>query len=97
GRILDLLRHADLGITGAKAVERRPSAQGFGAIALTMLREDHGELRDGRWVEPELAHRSNGEGEVPLPWGSESAGTHRIFSLAGPWLDILAKGHTACV
>jgi len=27
----------------------------------------------------------------------ESAGTHRLFALAGPWLDILENGYTVCI
>jgi AAA15 family ATPase/GTPase len=46
---------------------------------------------------PELIHRASGNTEVALPWQSESAGTHRLFALAGPWLDILGNGYTVCV
>ena len=53
-------------------------------------------LKD-RWLKPELTHRGSGATELPLPWESESAGTHRFFGLAGPWLDILSKGYTVCV
>ena len=32
-----------------------------------------------------------------MPWESESAGTRRLFELAGPWLDIVSNGYTVCV
>ena len=99
-RILDLLRHADLGVTGAKAVDRSPTAIPFSEIEAFFRNPQerlHEKLPQKRRAEPELTHRSSGDGEVPLPWASESAGTHRIFSLAGPWLDILAKGSIACI
>lgn len=44
-----------------------------------------------------LVHRdSSGEG-VSLPWSAESAGTRRLFTLAGPLLDILRKGQVVCI
>lgn len=44
-----------------------------------------------------LVHR-NGIGEgVSLPWSAESAGTRRLFTLAGPLLDILNKGQVVCI
>lgn len=44
-----------------------------------------------------LIHRSaTGEG-TPLPWSAESAGTRRLFTLAGPLLDILRKGQVVCI
>lgn len=96
-RIIELLRHADLGVTGARVVERRPPAEELKRIETTLPPELQERFRKERWLLPELTHRG-GEGvEVPLPWISESAGTHRFFSLAGPWLDILENGYTVCV
>jgi AAA15 family ATPase/GTPase len=38
-------------------------------------------------------HPSSDNGErVPLEFKDESAGTRRLFELAGPWLDVLDKG-----
>ena len=34
---------------------------------------------------------------MPLGWDRESAGTHRLFALVGPWLHILKSGLTVCV
>ncbi len=44
-----------------------------------------------------LSHRGPGGQNVPLPWEVESAGTTRLFSLAGPWLAILSVGRTVCI
>ena len=44
-----------------------------------------------------LSHRGRGPETVPFPWEAESAGTHRLFGLAGPWLDILENGYTVCM
>jgi AAA15 family ATPase/GTPase len=50
-----------------------------------------------KWLQPELTHRTNSGQAVPLPWQRESAGTHRLFALVGPWLHILRSGYTVCV
>jgi hypothetical protein len=87
-RILELLRHADLGVANVQVSQ---------------------EESDGTWAEilnrwmvkmplrVELGHRSRGKKPVPMPWETESAGTHRLFALAGPWLDLLEKGDTVCI
>ena len=97
GRIVELLRHADLGVTGARVIEERPPEE----EVEKMLKSTPPDLRErilkDRWLKPELAHRGSGVTELPLPWDSESAGTHRLFGLAGPWLDILSNGYTVCV
>ena len=92
-RILNLLRHADLGVTAAQAVEE-DDLQNRVAKLPPDLREKF-PLEFG--LRPVLAHRSNSTEEVPLPWENESLGTKALFALAGPWLDILDKGLTVCV
>jgi AAA15 family ATPase/GTPase len=54
-------------------------------------------FRKDLYLQAQLAHRSSGGTERLLPWDSESAGTDRLLALAGPWLDILSNGYTACV
>ncbi|HXR08336.1 MAG TPA: ATP-binding protein [Candidatus Acidoferrum sp.] len=95
-RIVKLLRYADLGVTGARIIEKRPPEgvekmlKNLGPVARESILMD-------RWTKPELTHRGSGATDLPLPWASESAGTHRFFGLAGPWLDILSNGYTVCV
>lgn len=97
-RIIELLRHADIGVTGATAVEKRPSAEELEKYVANMSAELKDQfLRKERWLRPELTH-SGAEGmPITLPWESESAGTQRLFALAGPWLDILKQGRVVCV
>lgn len=97
GRILRILRHADLGITGARSVDSptpEPETLQFIEHFPPDLREH---IRNQVRVEPQLSHRAPGGKSIPLPWKSESAGTHRFFSLIGPWLDILHSGYTVCI
>jgi hypothetical protein len=95
-QIVDLLRHADLGITNASAVEQLPSEAEMNRIAASLPPEKRADLWKQTWLKPQLSHRA-GQAQIPLPWESESAGTHRLFALAGPWLDILANGYVVCV
>jgi len=96
-RIVELLRHADIGVSGARAIETftdEEYLEMFINSAPERLREV---LRKRRRLRPELTHTGARASEIPLPWQTESAGTHRLFALAGPWLDILSKGSVACV
>ncbi len=97
-QIVALLHHADLGITGAKAIEYQltfdPAVEKVvGSFPKDILER----LRAAVHSRPELTHRGRGSSEMPLPWESESAGTKRFFSLLGPWLDILRLGRVVCV
>ena len=96
-RIVEMLRHADIGVTNARVIEERPPDEEVEKLFTKMPAEARERLLKERWLKPELAHRCSGGTELPLPWDSESAGTHRLFGLAGPWLDILSNGFTACV
>ena len=99
-RIIELLRHADLGVTSAKAIEQRPPTKDLKdleELAAHLPPEVQDRLREEKWLQPELTHRGSKAAEVALPWPLESAGTHRYFSLVGPWLDILSNGYTVCI
>ncbi len=99
-RIVELLRHADLGVLDARAVEGSFSPDFEHAAKLIALsssqRATLEQLRKKLPRQPELTHRGSA-GEVALPWSVESAGTQRFFALAGPWLDILRNGSTVCI
>jgi ABC-type ATPase involved in cell division len=95
--IVNLLRRADIGVTDAAVLERQPSPEQL-ELVLSLLPENAREgARKARWLTPELSHRGPGQRSLPLPWESESAGTHRVFAVAGPWLDILNRGYVVCI
>ncbi len=96
-RIIELIRHADIGVTNARVIEERPPEEEIEKMFTNIPAEAREKIIKDRWLKPELAHRGNGPTELPLPWESESAGTHRLFGLAGPWLDILSNGYIVCV
>lgn len=100
-RILALLRHADLGVQDARVHEEKPEAgllEALEKMKLSLPQEMQDRLAKGelKSMAVELAHKGAKE-NIFLPWDAESAGTHRLFALAGPWLDILEKGHTVCI
>jgi hypothetical protein len=101
-RIVGLLRHADLGVTGARLIDQRPSDEVFERTSKTVAevvkdKEMLAFVLKDMWLKPELTHRGSGATEMPLPWESESDGTRRFFELALAWLDILRKGYTVCL
>jgi AAA15 family ATPase/GTPase len=95
-QIVELLRHADLGVIGARVVERRPPDEEVEKFAPDLPPDVRERILKDRWLQPELVHRGSNSADLPLPWDTESAGTHRFFGLAGPWLDILSNGYTVC-
>jgi len=97
GKIVQLLRHADLGVTGAGVVENRPPADFLEDLLENAPPEIRKQVRNNKWLIPELSHYSGQSSPIPLPWDVESAGTRRLFALAGPWLDILKRGRVVCI
>jgi len=95
--IRSLLRHADLGVVDAAVTElQRPTA--FSQWPLAAGAESAKEqLQRVRQLVPELSHQGPQKSTFVLPWEKESAGTHRLFGLAGPWLDILQNGYVMFV
>lgn len=95
--IVKLLQHADIGVSDAGVVENPPDDATLADWINNAPEDVRDELRKKKWLLPELRHRGVGSMAVPLPWGTESEGTRRLFALAGPWLDILNKGLAVCV
>ncbi|HUU20941.1 MAG TPA: ATP-binding protein [Phycisphaerae bacterium] len=93
GEILALLADADLGITDVRVKRRRRRAEGI-SVGAVLTAKDFKEPP----FDVELVHTNAETGyEVPLRLPEESDGTKRIFELAGPWLDAMARGYTVFV
>lgn len=95
--IVKLLRHADLGVVGVRAVEMFPDGAFPDGLFRELRKEMQEELLKAKLTKPELTHQGQAGAEVVLPWTLESTGTHRFFALVGPWLAILHKGGTVCI
>jgi hypothetical protein len=100
-KIMEVLRHADLGVVDALAIEKEPDEEVFKFLqslpAEVTNSFKQGDDKRPRFKEPQLVHQGPGQGRMPLEWDRESAGTQRLFSLIGPWFDILANGYTICI
>jgi hypothetical protein len=100
-KIMNVLRHADLGIVDAVAIEKEPDDDFLKFLQslpneVSESMKQRGDKRP-RFMEPQLLHQGPGKSRTPLDWDRESAGTHRLFALIGPWLDILENGYTVCI
>jgi len=93
-QVIHLLRHADFGVCNARAFEK-PWERGD--FPDEIPREAMEALKKKTRLDVSQAHRAAGQSTVELPWNAESAGTHRFFGLAGPWLEILANGYVVCI
>lgn len=87
--VVKLLRHGDLGILSAKATEHEIKRDDLPEFLPTEMIE---QLLNAKRIEVSLGHRGAQGREFPLPWEDESSGTQKLFSLAGPWLDMLENG-----
>ncbi|MGH8729812.1 MAG: AAA family ATPase, partial [Burkholderiales bacterium] len=95
-RVLELLNAADLSIDDIEIELKKgqhisvtfDTAKGV----QTQVTPDH----DVQIIK--FRHKANQDGDSTLlDAGDESTGTQRLFALAGPWLDVLAKGRVLFV
>lgn len=107
-RIVGLLRDADVGVTAVEVREREMSLDDLGEtipkpIQDAVLKAMNEKMSLGtadRITQTEwgLVHRADRDAPIVLDFDEEeSAGTRRIFSLAGPWIDILDNGYTVVI
>lgn len=100
-RIIEILKHADLGIVDVRAVKKSLFNNETWKELLQELSPEKAKAFEGlhrfESQEPQLHHQGPGNAKVPLEWARESAGTHRLFALIGPWLNILKNGYTVCI
>jgi len=106
-RIKNLLCLADLGIAevSVEAIKASPEEM-LRDIADEDLRKALGIIlkkfdtdTEVNVLDVQLQHRAGDResGEISLPMESESKGTQRLFSVAGPWIDTLDNGYAVVV
>ncbi len=98
--ILELLKSADFGITGADIKHEELSAaevkEKFPPSVVREMESD-GKLTGIKTLEISLTHQGKDNSEHIVEFAEESAGTRRFFALIGPWLDILEHGYTVLI
>ncbi len=100
-QITSLLASADTGVTGVDLRQEDVSVDDLRKNippALLSELENEGPLQPGKRMEIKLLHKTGSGGSIELDFNKEeSAGTKRLFALAGPWADILEQGYTVFV
>ncbi|ADP70716.1 hypothetical protein Rvan_1461 [Rhodomicrobium vannielii ATCC 17100] len=86
--IVSMLRAADIGITSISTEKKKGFEQTVQMDLTTGASNVHRVERD--FLVPRFTHKGNIAAEFDL--ADESLGTQKLFSLAGPLLDILEKG-----
>lgn len=101
-KITSLLQRADLGIVDFSVSDqsKKPSKIEFGDDVPPEVAEYlAAQITERELLEVTFTHKgSKGSGKpVPIRLGLQSAGTQRLFAIAGPILDVLANGLTLVV
>lgn len=93
-KILEFLNAADLSITDIFLEKNEFSRKDLPAEMPQNLKEEISKELDGKkLISLFFMHPSSDiEKDVPLEFEEESAGTRKLFALAGPWLDVLNNG-----
>ncbi|MEW8333915.1 MAG: ATP-binding protein [Candidatus Thiodiazotropha sp.] len=88
--VLRFLQEADLGIDGLNIKTSKITNDDLPSELPDQLRRD---LIGKEKISIGFLHEQNESGEmIPFGMPEESDGTHNMFALAGPWLDVLEKG-----
>jgi hypothetical protein len=93
-QILTILRNADPSVVDAK-VRKHDIRDKLPRSILTAI--DKGDVEAPVLYDIRLTRLSGKERPVDLTFDTESAGTRRLFALAGPWLDTLENGYTVFI
>jgi len=99
-KALNLLKSADVGITGIQVMERVISAEKRrGMLTPTRLEalERAGGVTDLTQLDVGLVHQAAEPHGIQLDFENESTGTRRLFALLEPWLDNLKNGYTILI
>jgi AAA15 family ATPase/GTPase len=93
----ELLRFADLGIADF-SVEKSQSLPDDMPEEIRQLITS-GRVKWSGQFNVQLRHQVSGNAElgIPLSLHDESKGTQRLFSIGGPWIDVLQHGYTLVV
>ncbi|MBW1924384.1 MAG: ATP-binding protein [Deltaproteobacteria bacterium] len=93
-KILEFMNAADLSITDISLEKKEFSMEDLPSDMPQKLKEEIGREFEGKkFTRVFLMHPSSDSGEgISLELNEESAGTRKLFALAGPWLDVLDNG-----
>ena len=98
GRIVNFLNEADLGIDDLRVTKENFSPKDLpqflpDKIKQVIIKEMENKERYG----VKMIHQDNDGESIAFDMEDESDGTRKMFSLAGPFLDILERGHVVFI
>jgi AAA15 family ATPase/GTPase len=97
-RISQLLRHMDAAFHDVKVVEREFTELDLPEnMPLEIKQEILKDMKGKSITHIFGVHPTDYGEEYHLPFDEESLGTQRLFSLIGPWLDVLDNGYTVII
>jgi uncharacterized protein len=92
--ILNLLRSADIAIVDAAVEEHENNLETMKEVLSAKAFSEIVKASAAKSLEVMLVHEAGNNPPVKLNYArEESAGTRRLFALAGPWMDILEHGY----
>jgi AAA15 family ATPase/GTPase len=100
GKIVDMLRFMqdfDASFNDVKIVKSKFTEDEIKSIPEFLKQKIGGNFHEAEKIEVFTIHRTEEGADYPLPLDDESQGTRRLFSFAGPILDVLENGMTLVV
>ena len=96
--LVGFLQAADLAVSDLRVVEREITEDTIPSELPSAVREEMKRTFVGeRARSVQLVHEDPAGRPVELDLDEESDGTQKMFALAGPWVDVLEKGHVVVV
>lgn len=97
-KIINLMREADFSIHNLNVKSHKFTPE----ILPESISEDEKkrfieQFKDEEFYDVKSVHKPSNNKEYQIDFDEESDGTQRFFSLAGPWLDVLANGFVLLV
>jgi len=95
----ELLRFADFGVADFSIEKSESLPEDMPEELRQLITSGRGRVQWSGQFNVQLRHRVSGsmETSIPLSLDDESKGTRRLFSIGGPWIDVLQHGYTLVV
>jgi hypothetical protein len=93
--LMNMIKRADFGILDGQVVSV-PAPDIPEEVLKALPEELLGNLKDAEWETVHFAHQGK-DAAYPISFDAESAGTRRLFELAGPIADVLGSGKTVVI
>ena len=96
-KIVDFIRSADIVIDDIRAETKSLEDALPDDMPKAARKEILDEMKGAKVYEVKTVHKDSGGKGVEFAFDEESDGTQKLFSMAGPWFDVLENGRILCV